>query len=145
MLRRDFLCLMAVAAPAAGIGRRALLAQSGGTPWRTYEVTTSIQVLKPSGRTRIWLPQPLPERTSFQRVLSSEMHCEGGKTSIHEDLRVGFKILADSARSRRQKRSLALRHGLFFNGWPHLLRKRQTKCMDDVFAAQAAGVRSAMR
>jgi hypothetical protein len=26
-----------------------------------------------------------------------------------------------------------------------VLRKRQTKCMDDVFAAQAAGVRSAMR
>ena len=94
MLRRDFLRLMAVAAPAAGIGRRALLAQLGGTPWRTYEVTTSIQVLKPSGRTRIWLPQPLVERTSFQRVLSSEMHCEGGKTSIHENRRVGFKILA---------------------------------------------------
>jgi hypothetical protein len=26
-----------------------------------------------------------------------------------------------------------------------LMRKRQTKCMDEVFAAQAAGVRSAMR
>ena len=27
---------------------------------------------------------------------------------------------------------------------PPLKRKRQTKCMDEVFAAQAAGVRSAM-
>lgn len=94
MLRRDFLRLIAVAAPAAGIGRRALLAQSGDTAWRTYEVTTNVRVLKPSGRTRIWLPQPLAEHTSFQRVLSSEMHCEGGRTSIHEDRRGGLKILA---------------------------------------------------
>ena len=93
MLRRDFLRLITVAAPAAGIGRRALLAQSEVSSWRTYEVTTSVRVLKPSGRTRIWLPQPLTDNTGFQKLLSSSVQCDGGRTSIHEDRRSGMKML----------------------------------------------------
>ncbi len=85
MLRRDFLRLMAAAAPAVGIGGRALFAQSEESVWRTYEVTTSVRVLKPSGRTRIWLPQPLADNTGFQKLISSSVQCDGGRTSIHED------------------------------------------------------------
>ena len=94
MHRRSFLRLMAAAAPAASVGRHALLAQlSSASAWRTYEITTSIQILKPSGRTRIWLPQPLTENTRLQRVLSSTTQCDGGKTWIHKDNRVGLKML----------------------------------------------------
>lgn len=93
MLRRDFLRLMAAAAPAAGIGGRALLAQSEESVWRTYEVTTSVRVLKPSGRTRIWLPQPLADNTGFQKLITSFVQCDGGRTSIHEDRQAGMKML----------------------------------------------------
>jgi transglutaminase-like putative cysteine protease len=94
MNRREFLRLTAVAAPAVGIGTRALLAQSAAASrWRTYEVTTSVQVLKTAGPTRIWLPQPLAEETSFQRTLLSDVHCDGGRTSFHEDRRAGLKML----------------------------------------------------
>jgi transglutaminase-like putative cysteine protease len=76
------------------MGTHALLVQSAAASrWRTYEVTTSVKVLQPSGLTRIWLPQPLVEETSFQRTLSSAVQCDGGRTSFHEDRRAGMKML----------------------------------------------------
>jgi transglutaminase-like putative cysteine protease len=94
MNRRDFLRLTAVAAPAVGLGRNALLAQSAAAAeWRTYEVTTSVKVLNTSGPTRIWLPQALAEETIFQRTLASAVQCDGGQTTVHEDRRAGVKML----------------------------------------------------
>lgn len=54
---------------------------SGVTPvdrWRTFQVTTSVEVLKPSGTTRIWMPTALLSDTPFQRTLSNKFNCEGG-------------------------------------------------------------------
>jgi transglutaminase-like putative cysteine protease len=90
-----------MAAPALGIATHAIAAEHYGdlpryTPdsgWRTYEVTTSVRVLRPSGETRIWLPQPLPQNTGFQRTLFSSLQCEEAKTFVHEDARTGLKIL----------------------------------------------------
>ncbi|MBW4037428.1 MAG: transglutaminase domain-containing protein [Acidobacteria bacterium] len=104
MDRRDFLRAVAMAAPAFGIATRSVEAESYGdltskTPgsgWRTYEVVTSVRVLRPSGRTHVWLPQPLAQNTEFQRTLSSSLQCEGGKTFLHEDARTGLKILCAS-------------------------------------------------
>lgn len=93
MDRRDFLRLVAVAAPAFGIDRRALLAETGTEAWRTYEVTTSIHVLRPAGRTRIWLPQPLSGETGFQRVLSNSVECKTGDASLYDMERKELKIL----------------------------------------------------
>ena len=88
-----------MAAPAAGISTYPLLAEyfaapdTQGSGWRTYEVTTSVKVLRLSGETRIWLPQPLAQATGFQRTLSNSVHCDGGKTFLHEDRRSGLKML----------------------------------------------------
>jgi hypothetical protein len=89
MNRREFLRLTAV-----GMATNALLAQSAGASgWRTYELTTSVKVLNASGPTRVWLPQPLTEETSFQRTLASTVQCDGGQTTLHEDRRAGMKML----------------------------------------------------
>jgi transglutaminase-like putative cysteine protease len=94
MNRRAFLRAMAIAAPSLGIRRHSLIAQSSAVSgWRTYEVTTSVKVLRPLGVTRVWLPQPLAEDTGFQRTLSSSVQCNGGKTFLHEERRTGLKML----------------------------------------------------
>jgi transglutaminase-like putative cysteine protease len=46
--------------------------------WRTFELTTRVEVLKPAGTTHIWLPAGLVTETPFQRTLSNSYHAEGG-------------------------------------------------------------------
>lgn len=46
--------------------------------WRTFELTTRVEVLKPSGTTRIWLPTGLITETPYQRTLSNSYHADGG-------------------------------------------------------------------
>ena len=76
MNRRDFLQgAGSVAAGFAFSGPKHLLAGVAG--WRTFEVTTQIEVLKPSGTTRMWVPAALISKTPYQRTLSNTFHCEG--------------------------------------------------------------------
>jgi transglutaminase-like putative cysteine protease len=79
--------------PLPALGHTLLARSAAASSWRTYELTTSVKVLKASGPTRIWLPQPLAEETSFQRTLSMAVDCDGGSTSFHEDRRAGMKML----------------------------------------------------
>ena len=51
--------------------------QTGGG-WRTFEVTTRVEVLKPNGVTHIWLPSTLIRDTPFQRTHASKFSAEGG-------------------------------------------------------------------
>ncbi|MBZ5604773.1 MAG: transglutaminase domain-containing protein [Acidobacteriia bacterium] len=68
--RRDFLRLAGIATAA--------FAQD--TPqWRTFQVVTRVEVLKPSGTTRIWVPAALSRETPYQRTISDTFQCEGGK------------------------------------------------------------------
>jgi transglutaminase-like putative cysteine protease len=69
MRRRDFLC--AAGSAAAG------LALAEDVPWRTFEVTTHIEVLKPSGTTRVWAPSALIRNTPYQKTLANTLQCEG--------------------------------------------------------------------
>src|SRR5436309_13814654 len=39
--------------------------------WRTFQVTTRVEVLKPSGTTRIWVPAALISETPFQKTLTN--------------------------------------------------------------------------
>jgi transglutaminase-like putative cysteine protease len=86
MNRRDFLRSAGVAsATLAFPGTGRLLAQgstSGG--WRTFEVTTRAEVLKPSGMTLVWLPAALIRDTPYQRTLANRFKAEGGSAEIVE-------------------------------------------------------------
>ncbi len=52
--------------------------------WRTFQVTTHIEVLKPSGTTRVWVPVALISETPFQKTLSNTFNCEGGTAKLIE-------------------------------------------------------------
>ena len=85
MKRRDF--LRAAGSVAGGFALSSpgrLLA--GDTGWRTFEVTTQVEVLQPSGTTRVWLPAALISSTPYQKTLANTIHCENGaaKTVVNK-------------------------------------------------------------
>ena len=85
MNRRDFLHAAGSVAGALSFASPArLLAEDAG--WRIFEVITKVEVLKPSGTTRVWLPAALESRTPYQRTLANVIHCENGaaRTVVNE-------------------------------------------------------------
>src|SRR5207237_9703806 len=53
---------------------------SGG--WRTFEITTRVEVLKPSGTTLVWLPAALDRSTPFQKALANRFDAGRGTAEI---------------------------------------------------------------
>ena len=53
--------------------------------WRTFEVTTRVEVTKPSGPTRIWVPAPRVNGTPYQKTLANTFQCEGGTAKSIEN------------------------------------------------------------
>src|SRR5215475_11765793 len=92
MNRRDFLRTSAVATTGLACpGAARLLAKGAAAEaWRTFEVVTRVEVLKPSGVTRIWVPGALIGSTPFQRTLSNSFTADQGGTA---------KLVEDSASS----------------------------------------------
>lgn len=50
--------------------------------WRTYDITTTVTLRKPSGRTRLWLPLPLNQDTLFQRTLGHTWNDNADSTTM---------------------------------------------------------------
>ena len=50
--------------------------------WRTFEITTRVTVLKPSGETRVWSPAVMTNALPFQRSLSNTVGTTGGTATI---------------------------------------------------------------
>ena len=75
MDRRNFLITGAALPLAAGLPRLASAQQLPFNPqpgaWRTFEITTRVEVLKPTGTTRVWLPVPAVEDGSQQPLDNS--------------------------------------------------------------------------
>jgi transglutaminase-like putative cysteine protease len=70
---------------ASALAARLAFAEAGTSDgWRTFEVKTRVEVLKPSGVTRVWLPAALSRKTPFQNTLSNEFAAEGGAGRIVE-------------------------------------------------------------
>ncbi|HUA82707.1 MAG TPA: transglutaminase-like domain-containing protein [Bryobacteraceae bacterium] len=61
--------------------------------WRTFEVTTRIEVLQPSGITRVWAPAALLERMPFQRTLTNSFQCAGGSAKMVQSKADGLGIV----------------------------------------------------
>ena len=51
--------------------------------WRTFEITTRVRVLEPSGPTRVWLPMPLAV-APYQKTLGDTYHATGGRAVVAE-------------------------------------------------------------
>lgn len=63
-------------------------------PWRVFEVTTRVEVLKPAGATRVWLPVPLIVDTDYQKSLGNQWNADGGQVSFSQDLQSGTGIVS---------------------------------------------------
>jgi transglutaminase-like putative cysteine protease len=96
MRRRDFLISAGVSS--AGFAFRKvnyLFAEdTPGSEWRTFEVTTRVEVLKPSGVTRVWVPAALTRETGYQKTLANTFSADGGSAKIIEDKPQAMGIIA---------------------------------------------------
>lgn len=95
MDRRTFLKSGAVAVAAAGITRPlgAIAAEpSGQAKWRTFEVTTKVEVIKPSGVTRAWVPMPLMPDTDYQKSLGQSWTGNAANMRVYRDEKYGTGI-----------------------------------------------------
>ena len=95
MNRRHFLktsaaCSILAASPLAVVEA---LAETEGGRWRVFEVSTRVEVLKPSGVTRVWLPTPLTMDTPFQKGLGNTWSAEGGTASFSVEPKYGAGIV----------------------------------------------------
>jgi transglutaminase-like putative cysteine protease len=85
MNRRTFLkSTGAISAGLALPATRRLFALSDGPggAWRTFEVTTRVEVLKPSGTTFVWLPAAILRETPFQKTLANDFRADGGTVEL---------------------------------------------------------------
>jgi transglutaminase-like putative cysteine protease len=87
MKRREFLQSGSIASASLAFAKPKcfLSLASASDSWRTFQVTTRVEVLKPSGATRIWVPAALLTETPFQKTLSNTFDCEGGRAKLIEN------------------------------------------------------------
>jgi transglutaminase-like putative cysteine protease len=95
MLRRDFLTTTAIGCTGLALGGRVrAVAQPSPAPrWRTFEVTTRVEVLRASSTTRVWLPTPLAA-APYQQTAGDTYHAVGGRTVMVETSENDPDILA---------------------------------------------------
>ena len=62
-------------------------------PWRTYEITTTVQVLKPKGVSRAWLPLPMMDDSDWHRSGGNESSGNTTRTQIYRDGKYGAGML----------------------------------------------------
>jgi transglutaminase-like putative cysteine protease len=96
MKRRDFLRSTGIFSASLAFAKAGRIFARDTTTdrWRTFEVTTRAEVLKPSGTTHVWLPMALIVETPFQRKLSSDAHAEGGTIKMTEEKPNALGIVA---------------------------------------------------
>src|SRR5260370_483790 len=96
MNRRDFLQEAGLLSAGSGfLNAGRLFAQGAGfAGWRTFEVTTRVEVLKPSGVTRLWVPAPLIAGTPCQKTLANSFKCEGGTAKTFSSRPDGLGMVA---------------------------------------------------
>jgi len=62
--------------------------------WRTFQVTTRVEVLKTSGTTRVWVPAALISETPFQKTVTNTFTCDGGTVKMVESKSDALGIIA---------------------------------------------------
>jgi transglutaminase-like putative cysteine protease len=67
--------------------------QTADEGWRTFELTTRVEVLKPAGATRVWVPGALAADTPFQKTLANRFQCDGGSARLVRNEPDGLAIV----------------------------------------------------
>ena len=84
MNRRDFLTHTAAASAGVALVRPARGARSAPDGWRRFEVLTRVEVLKPAGTTRVWIPGALVTETPYQKTITNTFNAPGGEARFVE-------------------------------------------------------------
>ena len=95
MRRRTFLKgagASAVALLHAPMLGRTAQAQTTGA-WRTFEVTTRVEMLQPSGVTRAWIPLPLAAHTDYHKPLGNRWSGNTTAARAVRDPKYGAEML----------------------------------------------------
>jgi transglutaminase-like putative cysteine protease len=95
MHRRDFLLSAGVVSAGVVLPKpeRLLADDLTSGSWRTFEVTTRVEILRSSGKTRVWLPAALSSDTPFQKTLSNTFRTGGGTARVVESKPDGLAIV----------------------------------------------------
>jgi transglutaminase-like putative cysteine protease len=99
MNRREFIEKAALTActTACLTPRRALAEGSHTDRERSFDITTTVEVLKPEGPTRIWVPAPPWEASSLQKVISEKVTCgKGGVATTFNDQNSELRMICAS-------------------------------------------------
>src|SRR5690348_12910185 len=96
MDRRDFLRSAGIVSAAMAFPEAGRLLERGAGPdgGRTLEVTKGVQVVKPYGVTRIWLPGALVNQHPFRKPLATGFKHEGGTAKLVESNADSLGIIA---------------------------------------------------
>jgi len=62
--------------------------------WRTFEVVTKVELLKPEGISHIWLPAALMRDTPYQRTLSNRFTADGRTVRLSQEKRNALGIVS---------------------------------------------------
>ncbi len=96
MNRRDFLRVNSSLCAGWALSRtvQALADTPSAGGWRTFEVVTEVELLKPDGISRIWLPAPLIRNTPYQNTISAQFTAEGGTAKLSKDKQSALGIVS---------------------------------------------------
>jgi transglutaminase-like putative cysteine protease len=94
--RREFLrCAGVVSAGLSLPGGSRLFASAPAERWRTFEVTSEIEVLEPRGITRVWLPVPPSAPTVYQKPAGAgTLSAPDGNARVAVDRSTGASMIA---------------------------------------------------
>jgi transglutaminase-like putative cysteine protease len=100
MDRRDFFRLTGAASASFALPgsvtsafAQAAYASPAAGGWKTYEVTTTVEVVKPVGVTRIWLPTPLTRDTPYLRSVGNSWRADEGTAAQWVDPEYGAGVV----------------------------------------------------
>ncbi|HZN85891.1 MAG TPA: transglutaminase domain-containing protein [Burkholderiales bacterium] len=90
MDRRSFLKSAGAAATASALPWRAALAAEG---WQAYEIVSRVEILKPSGVSRTWVPLPLSDDTPWHKAVGNAWSGNAAQARVMSDGKYGVGML----------------------------------------------------
>src|SRR6202030_2907411 len=95
MKRREFLWSAGAVSAGLAFCKTARLRgkEAKADRWRTFEVTTRVEILDTSGPSRIWVPTGLLAQTPFQKTLANEINADGRTVNRVESKEDGLGII----------------------------------------------------
>jgi transglutaminase-like putative cysteine protease len=91
MERRAFLRTATLASAAAALARVPVVGANttGAEHWRSFEITTRVEIINPAGMTRVWVPLPLAQDTDYHKSVGQGWGGNAGSGQVVRDAKYG--------------------------------------------------------